>query len=99
MPMVATSPSMRSHSWSEVNSVIMTNPLAFASSTFVSVGDEGHRRDLQRQPLAAQFGKHPAANRGLRRRQIAHRHWHVEARTKATGGDPPDPFGGSPVRE
>src|ERR1700743_542265 len=97
--MVAISPSMRSHSWSEVNSVVMENPLAFADSAFVSVGNEGHRRYLERQALPAQFGKYPAADCCMRRCQIAHRDRRIEARAKTTRSDRADLFSGCGVRE
>src|SRR5260370_40733321 len=91
--MVATSPSMRSHSWSDVNSVVIANPLAF-----VGIGNEGGRRDPQRQSLAAQFGKHQAAD-CMRRWQIAHRDRRADAGAKAARGDLADLFGGSCVRK
>src|SRR5512147_1190273 len=92
--MVATSPSMWSHSWSEVNSVVMNNPLAF-----IGVGNEGHGRDLQRQALAAHLGEDICAVGRKLRRQIAHRDRGIEARTKAAGGDLTDRLAGGGVRE
>src|SRR5438128_411162 len=86
--MVATSPSMRSHSWSEVNSVVMKLPLAF-----IGVGNEGHGCDQQRQALAAHFGKDLRAESRSRRRQIAHRDGSVEARAKTARGDLADGLG------
>src|SRR5450756_1272881 len=98
MPMVATSPSMRSHSWSDVNSVVMIFLrrfwiLAFANSAFVGVGNERHGRDPQRQALPAQFGEYGAAHDRLWRRQIAHRHRCIQARPEAAGGDRADLLG------
>src|SRR5690348_3347738 len=89
--MVATSPSMRSHSWSVVNNVVMRSPLAlgaflnsaFASSTFVSVGNEWHRRDHERQALAAHFGENFCADGSERDRQIAHRDRRIEDRAES----------------
>src|SRR5450755_3206176 len=99
MPMVATSPSIRSHSWSGVNSVVMKNPLAVASSTFVGVGNEGHRRYLQRQPLAAHLGKYGGTEGCVRRRQIAHRDRRIEAGAESARGDLADRLSGSGVRK
>src|SRR5260370_8326855 len=92
--MVATSPSMRSHSWSEVNSIVMELPLAF-----IGIGNEGHACDLERQTLSAHFGEYGCADGGERRRQIAHRHRRTEARAKAAGRDLADGFGRAPVRK
>src|SRR6266536_2698764 len=80
--MVATSPSMRSHSWSEVYSVVMKFPLALARLAFVSIGNEGRRGDLQRQPLPAHFGEYRGADRSERGGDVAHRDRRIEARTE-----------------
>src|SRR6476659_3771060 len=99
--MVATSPSMRSHSWSDVNNVVMKLPLAFelalARLAFVRVGNERHGCDLQRQALPANFGKNLRLVSGKRCRQITHRHRRIEARAEAAGGDLADRFARSRV--
>src|ERR1700678_660628 len=97
--MVATSPSMRSHSWSEVYSVVMINPSAFTSSTFVCVGNKGHGGDPQRQALSAQFGKYQSARGGMRGRQIAHRDRRVDAGAESARGDTADLHRGGGIRE
>src|ERR1700741_4905725 len=80
--MVATSPSMRSHSWSEVNSVVMEFPLAF-----VGILDERRGGDLERQALAAPFREHGGADDCNRRWQVAHCDRRIEARAKAARCD------------
>src|ERR1700722_13699186 len=97
--MVATSPSMRSHSWSDVYSVVMINPSAFTSSTFVSVGNKGHGGDPQRQSLPAQFGKYQCTDGGVRSRQITHCDWRVDAGAESTRGDAADGLGGGCIGE
>src|SRR5271170_7603481 len=92
--MVATSPSMRSHSWSVVNSVVMTDP-----SAFIGVGNERHRRYLQRQALPAHFGKYESDWLGERRGQIAHGDRCIEAGAESTRSNRADLFGGGRVRE
>src|SRR6266436_3497051 len=92
--MVAISPSMRSHSWSEVNSVVMELPLAF-----IGIGNEGHACDLERQTLSAHFGAYGCAEGGERRWQIAHRHRCIEARAKAAGRDLADLLARGRVRK
>ena len=57
------------------------------SSAFVSIGNEGHGGDAQRQALPAHFGEHLRAGGGERGRQIAHRDRRIEARAEAAGGD------------
>src|ERR1700722_10358749 len=97
--MVATSPSMRSHSWSDVYSVVMINPSAFTSSTFISVGNKGHGGDPQRQSLSAQFGKYQSAHSRMRGRQITHRDLRVDAGAEAAGGVVTDGLGGGCIGE
>src|SRR3954454_5098109 len=92
--MAATSPSMRSHSWSEVNSVVMKCPLAF-----IGVGYERHGCDLQRQALAAHFGEDLRARSRKRCRQIAHRDGGIEARAKAARGNLADGLGRRRIRK
>src|ERR1700678_3841375 len=88
--MVATSPSLGSHSWSEVYSVVMINPSAFTSSTFIGVGNKGHGSDPQWQSLAAQFGEYQFARRRVRGRQITHRDRRVDAGAEAARGNAAD---------
>src|ERR1700722_2441510 len=97
--MVATSPSMRSHSWSDVYSVVMIDPSAFTSSTFISVGNKGHGGDPQRQALTTQFGKYQSACGGVRGRQVPHRDRSVDAGAEAARGDAANLFGGGRIRE
>src|SRR5260370_33830375 len=92
--MVGTSPSMRSHSWSEVNSIVMELPLAF-----IGIGNEGHACDLERQTLSAHCGEYGCADGGERRRQIAYRNRRTEARAKAARSDLADGFGRARVRK
>src|SRR5256885_15889030 len=95
--MVATSPSMRSHSWSEVYSVVMKFPLARLA--FVSIGNERRGGDLQRQPLPAHFGEDRGADRSERRGDVAHRDRRIEARAETARCHPAHLFGGGAVRQ
>src|ERR1700722_17448900 len=97
--MVATSPSMRSHSWSDVYSVVMINPSAFTSSAFIGVANKGHGGDPQRQSLSAQFGKYQLVRVGMRNRQITHRDRRVDAGAEAARGDRADLFRRCSIRE
>src|SRR3984957_12782074 len=97
--MVATSPSMRSHSWSDVYSVVMINPSAFTSSAFISVGNKGHGGDPQRQALPAQFGKYQSAHSRMRGRQITHCDRRVDAGAEGARGDAADWLGGGRIRK
>src|SRR5260221_10289683 len=90
--MVATSPSMLSHSWSVVNKIVMRLP-----SAFIGVGDEWHGCDLQRQALAADFSEDLCARCREGRRQIAHPEGGIEARPKTARRDLADRLGRGPV--
>src|SRR5438034_6048126 len=92
MPMVATSPSMRSHSWSEVNSVVMMI-LWLLPSALVGVGNEGGGGDATREPLGPDLGENLRADGGERSGQIAHCDRRVQARAEPARRDRADLLG------
>src|SRR6185369_10903680 len=95
MPTVATSPSMASHSWSEVYSVVVI----LKSSAFVGVFHEGHGGDRERQSLAAHLGEQAGAERAQCGGHVAHRDRRVQARAEAARCDRSDRRGGCRIRK
>src|SRR5262245_57993627 len=83
--MVATSPSMLSHSWSDVYRMVMGFP-----SALVGIGDERSGADREWQTLAADFGKKARAAHCELGRHIAHRHRRVQRRAETARGDRTD---------
>src|SRR6478752_8951846 len=95
MPTVATSPSMASHSWSEVYSVVVI----VLSSAFVGVFHERHGGDRERQPLAAHLGEQFCIERARCRGHVAHRDRRIQARAEAARGDLSDRLAAGVIRK
>src|SRR5262249_43467022 len=95
MPTVATSPSIASHSWSEVYSVVVI----VLSSAFVGVFHEGHRGDGERQTLPAHLRKEFCVERAQARGHIAHRDRRIQARAETARGDLSDRLAACVIRK
>src|SRR5262249_16047847 len=64
IPTVATSPSIRSHSWTSVNFNIAIDLRGSISVAFVAMRDERQIADPQRNAFSAYLAENPFAGRG-----------------------------------
>src|SRR5262245_41203516 len=90
IPTVATSPSIRSHSWSSVNFNIAIDLRGSISVAFVAMRDERQITDLQRNAFSAYLAENPFAGRCKVLVDVTHRNRRLHARPKAPGRDDAD---------
>src|SRR5215510_7645265 len=85
IPTVATSPSIRSHSWSSVNFNIAIDLCGSISVAFVAMRDERQIADLQRNVLSAYLAENPFTGRCRGCVDVTHGDRRLHARPKAAG--------------
>src|SRR5215510_8374151 len=90
IPTVATSPSIRSHSWSSVNFNIAIDLRGSISVAFVAMRDERQIADPQRNAFSAYLAENSFTGRGRVLVDVTHRNRRLHARAKAAGRDNAD---------
>src|SRR5215813_8477405 len=90
IPTVATSPSIRSHSWSSVNFNIAIDLRGSISVAFVAMRNERQITDSQRNPLSAYLAENPLTGRRRVFVDVAHRDRCLHTRAEAAGCDDAD---------
>src|SRR5215813_13477983 len=90
IPTVATSPSIRSHSWSSVNFNIAIDLRGSISVAFVAMRDERQITDSQRNPLSAYLAENLFTGRCRGFVDVTHCNRRLHARRKTAGRDGAD---------